>query len=225
MDELWKSRNDAHEFLQERALSVVRAFEDCFVLVDECAIQLLAADSHFSLVTSLIVVKGRNLTHGLFSLCLDSLAQEGGALFRPLLEVVELLEYLIQDPYRVESIVDSKPKAGEIARSIGSEFKRIRDHLNQEASHASLGVHALRHCVSRNSAESPELQLQQVFMPAVLLVNLTTLFSVMCFLAEEAVSCLAIATGQDQSVLSNRAGDIFNAGMAALDEAQSEVGL
>jgi hypothetical protein len=216
---LWDSRDEALVVLAEVAPGPLAALEESFSLVDDCAVALYDRKSMWGTVTSVLVVKGRNLAQGLYSLSLDSLAQEGGALLRPLIEVVELLEYLAQDPSRVDSVLDSKPSAGTIAKCIGGSFKPVRDYLNAEASHASFGVDALRHCVEIRDDQPPTLQMQQVFRRTVALRNLHVLFGVVGWLAAEAITCLVIATGEDQPVLAARLEGLRSSGFDEFDSA------
>lgn len=57
--------------------------------------------------------------------------QEGGAVFRPLLECLELLTYFRMDTTRInEALEDRLPKAGIIAQRIEGKLKGMRDYLN-----------------------------------------------------------------------------------------------
>lgn len=84
----------------------------------------------------LAAAKGTVLAQGCFSLILDGLAQESGALVRPLVEVAEFLTYLHTDDRAEREFREDKlPSAGKIAERINGQLKFLRDYLNEDASH------------------------------------------------------------------------------------------
>jgi hypothetical protein len=128
---LWNSRERALAILQEEYPEVLDVMNSLFMHVDECGDSLFKVDSAFGRVTAITVAKSRNLAQGCYSLALDSLAQESGALVRPLVETLELLTYFRLDPKRaMEATERDLPKAGQIAKRIGSEHKSLRGYLN-----------------------------------------------------------------------------------------------
>jgi hypothetical protein len=136
---LWLSREHALAVLSEQTPDVLAALDDAFCLMDDCASALWAVNTPFARVTALYAAKSRNLALGCYSLTLDSLAQEGGALLRPLLECHELLTYFRLDPSRVHEALENRlPSAGSVAKRIGSNYQVARDYLNQHASHVSM---------------------------------------------------------------------------------------
>jgi hypothetical protein len=144
----WETRERALLALRGDLASHGRSLEDAFALVDDCISRLAVIDSQFGRVTGLFVAKGRNLALGCFSLALDGLEQEAGALFRPLLEVWEVLIYLNNDPARVERAVkDGLPSAGKIAQQIDGKLQGVRKYLNDNASHLSMNLDALQHLI------------------------------------------------------------------------------
>ena len=107
--------------------------EGAFLRVDEAVDYfqkfLLADPADSGRVCAVTVIKGRNLALGCYSLALDGLAQESGALLRPLLEAIELLGYLRTVPGAVDKAVDGKlPNAGKRAKKIESPFWDLREH-------------------------------------------------------------------------------------------------
>ena len=180
----------------EGELSDVRLLlDELFALVDEAAETMDPVDSQFGRVTALIIVKARFLAQAYYSLALDGLAQEAGALLRPLIECLELLEYLRLDPERVQEALDGRlPSAGTIAMRIDGQLKDVRDYLNQHASHLSVAPESARHLMRFDAdGQRTVLQLQQPFEPAVLLKNLGSLFAVFTMVAIEAINCTAVA--------------------------------
>lgn len=105
---LWETREKAVAALRGELVAEEQILQDLFDSVDECAKSLGAIDSAFTRVTALSLIKARNLALGCYSLSLDGLAQEGGALFRPLVEVQELLIYFLLDPKRIEEALEER---------------------------------------------------------------------------------------------------------------------
>lgn len=217
MSNLWHSREQASAALAETAPEALAVLSEFFGLLDECAEALNGVDSPFSRVTALMVVKARNLALGCYSLTLDSLAQESGALFRPLIEACELLTYFRLDPSRAEEAIEAGlPKAGEVAKRINGRFRDLRNHLNAYASHLSLSPEALRHLLNPRSLE---LQLQQAFRIPVVMTNLHTLFAVLCFAGTAAVNCVTVAGNEVQHGLADRMEDLKTRGLLVFEEA------
>lgn len=194
--DLWDSRAKASSALEREASNVRALLEELFGVVDEAAEALHAVDTPFGRVTALLTVKARRLAQGCYSLTLDGLPQEAGVLLRPLIECLELLEYLRSNPdeHAQEAIDNRLPKAGDIAKRIDGQLKDVRDHLNEYASHISVSHESMRHLI-RSDAEHGlgELQLQQPFDSAVLLQNLGSLFAAFESVAIQAVSCAVTA--------------------------------
>jgi hypothetical protein len=150
-------------------------------------------DQPFGRVCALVLLKTRNLGLGCYSLCLDGLAQEAGALFRPLLEGLELLVYFRLEPTRInEALEERLPKAGDIARKIEGKFKGVRDHLNRHASHLSVAPEAMAHFIDFRAGW---LRLVQPYNEGILRRNLRTLLAVLVWLAIEAVNCISVGEG------------------------------
>jgi hypothetical protein len=217
MSDLWQSREQALTALADNAPEVLAVLNDLFALIDDCAEALHRVDSPFGRVTALMVVKARNLAQGCYSLTLDSLAQEGGALFRPLVEAIELLTYFRLDPSRVEKALGvGLPKAGEVAKRIDGRFKELRGYLNAHASHLSLAPEALRHLLDLNLQE---VHIKQTFRLPVVLRNLQTLFATFLLLGVEAVNCVTVARNEVQHNLADRIETLKAHGLPVFEEA------
>jgi hypothetical protein len=187
--------------------------DDLFILVDDCVTALAAVDSTFGRVAGLYLAKARNLALGCYSLSLDSLAQEGGALFRPLFEAYELLTYFRLEPSRIDEVLENRlPSAGNIAKRIDGEY--------HHASHLSLGPESMRHLVDPQSGE-PGLMIvtRQPFRLRIALVNLQTLFAVFALVGTEGVNCALFGGSPLQSELADRMVELKCRGLAAFDEA------
>lgn len=144
--DLWKTREEALTALESSLRQEAEILQDAFTLLDECVTQLLTRDTKYARVCALTMIKARNLELGCYSLALDGLAQEGGALFRLVIETLELLAYFWKDPSRVDEAIEEKlPPAGKIAQKIEGNFKGLRDFLNSHASHFSFTYESLQH--------------------------------------------------------------------------------
>ena len=147
---MWSERKKAidalNNALQEEARLIYKGFE----LTNEIIQFLYDASEPISFLTvcGLVLLKGRNLGQGIFSLALDGLAQEAGALLRPTIECIELLEYFRKDPKKIEEAIEGKlPPAGDIAKKIDGRLKGLRDYLNRNASHFSFTPGARLHLI------------------------------------------------------------------------------
>jgi len=100
--------------------------EQLFGLADDCvdAYEAQAPDL-YSTVCGLATLKAKNLAHGMYSLMLDGLAQEAGALARRFIEYTELLTYFRMVPDAVnEALSGELPSAGMRAKKIEGSIKR-----------------------------------------------------------------------------------------------------
>jgi len=187
---LWKTRHHSMQMLAKDFTEQAKAIEEAFDAVDEC-IDLFDKKSHednFYLICGLVLAKARNLGLGMYSLMLDGLGQEAGALMRPFIEYHELLKYFRLDPSRIEEAMESKlPSAGKRAQLIDGYFKEFRDHLNQHASHSSFSDFSLNHLIDKSDMV---IRKEQPMLPKVLYKNIGDFFVQMILLAIEAIQCL-----------------------------------
>jgi hypothetical protein len=197
--DLWQERQKSLEWLEAELQEQKVLIENGFVLLDECITLLNKAskeskdelNSRFARVTNLTLAKTRNLLLGSYSMMLDAIAQEAGALLRPILEAYELLIYFRLKPSRVDQAIDGKlPGPGQIAKKIEGEFKELRDYLNTNASHLSFNFESARHLVDYQTFEIKAIQNQTI---GVFKTNLTTLNGFQYLIVIEAMNCLATA--------------------------------
>lgn len=189
---MWSERKKAmgalNNVLQEKASLIYEGFE----LIDEI-IQVMhdaSRPTSFLTVCGLVLLKGRNLAQGMFSLALDGLAQESGALLRPTIECIELLEYFRKGPKRIEEAIKNKlPSAGIIAKKIDGSFKDLRDYLSRNASHFSLTPGAMLHLIDWKNGK---VKLKQQYKEGVLRRNLRDLFLVILLLSSGGATCLGV---------------------------------
>lgn len=213
---LCNTRQQAEIALNEELKPLGILIQEAFSSIDECASRLESFDNAFGRVTALILIKGRNLALGCFSLSLDALAQEAGALFRPLIECLELLTYLRMDPARVDEVLEDRlPTAGVIAKKIEGKFKHLREYLNTHASHLSLSPYAIAHLFDLKVGK---LRRVQVHNSNVLKRNLCTLLAVLIQLAIEAANCTNVGASSYDQVLCDRIEDLKNRAFLQFDE-------
>jgi hypothetical protein len=190
---LWKTRESAVKALRRDLAFEAGCLAEAFDVLDELIdiYQAHIGSSDYITVCGAATVKGRNLALGSYSLCLDGLAQEGGALLRPLVECVEKLEYLREDPRRAADATLAKmPTAGTIAEQIGSPYRCLRTYLNDHAAHFRFGYESVRHLIDWSA---PTWVKQQPFMLGVLKVNLRAVLVFMSQLATQSAECLSTA--------------------------------
>ncbi len=195
--ELWKTRRDSWSYLNEVHPQRLAVFSELFGLVDRCIseYETHASDNTYARICGLTLVKAKNLALGSFSLLLDGLGQEAGALLRPMIEYVELLTYFRHYPDKVKSAAENDlPKAGERAKAINGMYQELRQHLNEHASHSSYSHYSLSHLLTKEFGFRKEQQ----FLPKVLDKNGTDLAVQLWFVLHEAALTL-------QPILSKKA--------------------
>jgi hypothetical protein len=141
----------------------------------------------FCRICIVTLAKFSHLLLGIYSLMLDALAQESGALLRPVIETYELLVYLRLDISRINEVLEDKlPSAGTIGKKISGDYQNLRDYLNDNASHFSYKIESVRHLFGQNSKITPT----PLHSLKVLRTNLSLLNSFQVFMLIEAVNCL-----------------------------------
>lgn len=215
MSPLWTARSAALEALAGEMSEEGGLLNEVFERLDEAIGFLERIDTEYARVTAITLVKARNLGLGCYSLCLDGLAQEGGALFRPLVEALELLIYFRLDPARVREASDNTlPPAGKRAKLIASHFQSLRDHLSQNASHLGWSYDSMGHLIDFRKLA---LRIEQRFSVPVLRRNLQFLFAVLAWIAIEAVNTVGKAGELHQHDLGERVEDLKKRGLAAFE--------
>jgi hypothetical protein len=187
---LWKTRHKSMEVLAKSFKPQAQTIERTFEIIDQC-IELFdrkAGHDDFHRICGLTVAKARNYALGSYGLILDGLAQEAGALLRPLFECYELLIYYKEDPVRVQQAIEGNlPSAGKRAKLIKGKFQDLRDYLNIHASHISYSYYSLNHLFIK-----PDMRIrkEQPMLPDVLFRNMGYFFLQLTLLTFEAVNCL-----------------------------------
>ena len=217
---MWETRRSAEQALSQSLRPYSDLLSEAFASVDVCVGRLERVAAPFGCVCALVLIKARNLTLACYSLSLDALAQEAGALFRLLIESLELLEYLRQDPQRVtETLEDRLPKAGVIAQRIQGKFKRLREYLNAHASHLSVSPEAMGHLVDPTVGQ---LRTIQPYSEPVLRGNLRTLLAVVVCLAIEAANCVSLAECRVDDAFADSVDDLKRRASELFEDRSSE---
>jgi hypothetical protein len=193
---LWQAREKSLEWLSNELVEQKALVDQGFELLDE-SISLLnqyrkepdgELNDRFARVVNLTLAKARNLLFGSYSMMLDALAQEAGALLRLILEAYELLVYFRLDPTRVGQSIDGYlPTSDEIAKMIEGEFQDLRGYLNTHASHINLSSESVIHLLDYQTFEIKAVQNHSI---DIFNNNLTTLNAVQVLVAAEAIRCL-----------------------------------
>lgn len=186
---LWITREESLNALKSKLSIEAHYIEKGFTIID--ALLRIFEDNkndNFCMVCSFALLKGKNFCFSIYSLSLDGLAQEAGALLRPAIECFEFLDYFYADPKRIQEALENKlPSAGNIAKKINGKHRKLREYLNSTASHFSLNPMACTHLINW---EKGSIRYYQEYNENVLRKNLWTLFSIMVFLVYSAVRCL-----------------------------------
>jgi hypothetical protein len=219
---LWTCRQEATEALRTALAPLARLLGAAFERIDEAVEYferfVLAEPDPAGRVCVVVAIKGRNLALGCYSLAIDGLAQESGALLRPLLEAIELLLYLRTVPGAVDQALDGRlPRPGTRARRTGSPFHDLREHLNKCASHLGFGDASLRHLLD---IPAGRFRAVQRFHEAVLEQNLATLFVFTTILAREVSYCFQWCGGV---IAPASAESLVNKAIACIDAGEPVV--
>jgi len=147
-----------------------------------------SATGQFCRISGITLAKFSHLLLGCYSLMLDGLAQESGALLRPLIETYELLIYFRQDKTRINQVLEDKlPPAGIIGKRISGYYQDLRTYLNDNASHFSYKIDSVRHLFDENIKIQPvPSHSLKVFR-----ANLQLLNAFQVFILFEALNCLS----------------------------------
>jgi hypothetical protein len=162
----------------------------------------------YSRVCGLTTLKAKNLALGIYSLTLDGLGQEAGALARPFIEYAELLTYFRMLPDSVtDALAGELPNAGMRAKKIAAISKPFREHLNEHASHSSYSSHSLAHLTDPATRQFRKLQ---AMYPAVLERNVGDFAVLFVLMLQDSILCLGLAPDQSRmDSLATRADELL----------------
>lgn len=203
--QIWKTRQQSNIWLHNELAKEAEVIHEGFELLSNCTELFDQIGSNegetsvgkFSRLCNITLGKSTHFLLGCYSLVLDGLAQESGAILRPLIETYELMVYLRLDVGKVDELIDGKkPSAGIIAKRIGGDFKDLREHLNVNASHFGYEIDSVRHLFDANFKIRPfPSHSIDVFRK-----NLALLNAFQVFVIFEAVNCLSTASYNTEEI-------------------------
>jgi hypothetical protein len=172
---LFDARDQAEQALSSGLRAAAGIIEEGFACLDDEIRRHHEIDSEFTRVCAVTLLKARNLLVAIYSLAMDGLAQEAGAILRPLIGTIEKLPYYRMDPTHVEqAIADRLPSEGKIAQKIDGQFQELRDYLSRYSSHSNFSYESLKHLINLREGK---LVVQQPFIEGVFKKNLEMVFS------------------------------------------------
>jgi len=188
MYQIWDARTRALSATESKLQAEAATVYQAFSLLDEMLVIFHSKDTTFCRVAGLTLLKARNLAQGIFGLTLDGLAQEAGALLRPLIECIELMAYLCDNSQRVDEVLEERlPSAGKIGKRIHGKYQKLRNYLNAYASHFSFAPESISHLIDFKSGDWKVIQ---PYNEKVLRTNIKILFGVLANILDEAANCL-----------------------------------
>ncbi|MBN2076401.1 MAG: hypothetical protein JW762_12690 [Dehalococcoidales bacterium] len=188
MNEIWNTRAQALDSFETDLRVEASLIYQAFTLINEILSVFYLEDTIFCRVCGLTLLKARNLAQGTFSLALEGLAQEAGALLRPTIECLELLAYFSDDISRVNKALDEKlPSAGDISKCIQGKYQQLRGYLNKHASHFSFSYESMSHLIDFTSGN---WKTTQPYNREVLRTNMKILFAILIQLLYQSANCL-----------------------------------
>jgi hypothetical protein len=198
---LWETRDQALIAIKTVLRQQAEVIQDAFTILDLCIERLsaLSRTNQFAEVCGLTFIKVRNLALACYSLALDGLAQEAGAVFRVLAEGIELLIYFEQEPSRIDKAIKGKlpSSAGEIGKKIKGNFQPLRSFLNESASHFSYTPDSLNHLRDK----SGNWKVIQPHQDTVLAINMHWLFVLFLIISNEEMLCLSQVNALDDGLV------------------------
>jgi len=223
MMDLWAERSRALEALKGELAVENALIERAFQLLEDIAqaLPVQATNNVFGSIAALVTAKGLALGRGTWSLMLDSLGQEAGAISRPWVEAVELLMYLRKDPAHLKQVVEGTlPSAGERAKAIGGFAKPLRDHWNLSASHIGTEAETWAHMFNLKTAT---VKTRFRYSEAVLRGNMKILFGMLAWNITEASLCLRAPHGRMPQPLARQVDSLISEDLQVFDHPSTEL--
>lgn len=196
------------EYLERQQPRQLYVLERLFGLIDQCVdcYEEFERGSLYARVCAVTLLKAKNLGIAAYSLILDGLGQEAGAVIRPFVEYTELLTYFRKFPDEVSAATkDELPPAGKRAKAINGDYQEFREHLNAHASHSSYSAFALGHLREPDSLALRKLQKMQ---PRVLERNLGDLAVQIWLLLCEGAAGLSLLACSKLNELARESDDL-----------------
>lgn len=132
---IWDDREKSIDFMNTNYLEQKNFIDALYQTIDDCIdICEKETENQYLRMCGLTMIKAKNYSVAMYSVILDGLAQESGALLRSFIETIELLTYFREDPSRIDQVAKkSLPSAEERTQQITIDFKELRNRLNIDA--------------------------------------------------------------------------------------------
>ncbi len=206
---VFNTRIKAQFELDGKLRSIASILEEGFVCLDDLILRLSKTETDFNLVCSISLLKAKKFLLSIYSLSLDGLSQEAGAILRPLLGTIEKLAYFRTDDLHVQQALQNKlPSEGKIAKKIGGSFQDLRDYLSEYSSHSNFDPESLKHLINLGTSK---LILNQPYIESVFRKNIEMVFSFLIYTLQEGYKCF-LHTGQTDEAFLKYVHDIRNRG-------------
>ena len=193
---LWITRDSALQALRTGMVRESEILDKAFQQLEYFAQRLgsIRPETPFNRISALAAAKARNLAQACYSLVLDGLGQESGAIVRVWTEATDLLVYIRLDPSRAAQVLEGRfPSAGERAKVIGSSTQKVRTALSKTASHlGGFETDSWLHMVNERTGQ---VRTRQEFRQDIMRQNLGTTFALLVWTIREAALCLQTARG------------------------------
>lgn len=211
---LWTTRESALEALRTDMVCERELLDKAFQQLEYFAQRLgdIKPETPFTQSTALVAAKARNLAQASYSLVLDGLGQEAGAIVRVWIETTELLIYIRRRPEKAGQILKGNlPSAGMRAKLIESATQSVRTFLSETASHFKFAPNSWLHVVDERTGR---VRTRQEVKHDVLRENLGTNFALLIWTIKEAALCLNDARGSIEGGIVRQWVQLRNEGFA-----------
>jgi hypothetical protein len=190
---MWEARQQAVAATETELRNEAKLLDTAFRLLDRAidSVAMKSSADNYASVVLVILVKAKHLAMASYSLALDSLGQEAGALARVWIEALELLRYLALDTSRVQEVFEQRlPSPGAIGKKIKGQAQVLRNLFNESASHFGFNMRSIIHIVN---PETRAVRTAPEFNARVLHANMTVVYWFLHFTLVEAVIALGVA--------------------------------
>jgi hypothetical protein len=224
---MWEPREKALAATNSQLRNEAQFLDTGFRLLDRAIERLTrtSEEDNYISVAVVILIKAKHLALASYSLALDALGQEAGALARVWIEALELLRYLALDTSRVQEVFEERlPSPGAIGKKIDGQAQGLRNLFNESASHFRFDVRSILHIANpdtRAIRTVPEFKLN------VFKANVTVVYWFLHFTLVEAIIAMGAAGIPNQDLaelvddLKSIAQDVFPVPYAEVDPAPS----
>jgi hypothetical protein len=189
---MWIIRNNSIKALETSLKNEGDIIFSGFSLIDDIIkiFESLSNKNLYPEFCGITILKGKRFCLSLFELLLNGFGQEAGAILRPTIETIELLNYIRSDLSRLHEVSENKlPSAGKRAKLINGKLKKIREYLNTNASHFSFTPDSIQHLYD---LKNDKFKLETEYNETVFKTNLSIIYGILVFFLYESIESLKI---------------------------------